>query len=169
MSELLAQSEQVALPPLDESLENMYLTFFCDRQLFAVSVKTVVQIIGVQAITAVPEFPHYAKGIINLRGSIVPVVDIRLRFGKPTVPYTDRTCIIIALIGDMEIGFIVDEVDEVLEIGREQITGNPRNVSGVVSEFVTGIAKTQKGVLLLLDTLSLLSTQDLSFFASSAE
>lgn len=142
-------------------MDGKYLTFYTDNQLFGVPIADVVQIVGMQDITEIPEFPSFAKGIINLRGSIIPVIDIRLRFNKAEKEYDERTCIIVTLINDVMIGFIVDAVDAVTDIENENICPPP-HVSGTESSlYLTGIAKHEGRVVLLMDTAKILSTEDI--------
>lgn len=138
-------------------MDGKYLTFLTDGQLFGVPIADVVQIVGIQQITEVPEFPHYAKGIINLRGSIIPVIDMCLRLNKPERPYDERTCIIVTLINETAIGFIVDAVDAVTDISEELISPPPSISKESASEYLTGIARTESGIVLLLSTQRILS------------
>lgn len=139
-------------------MEGKYLTFWTDKQLFGVPIADVVQIVGMQKITPMPESLPYAKGIINLRGDIIPTIDVRLRFGKPEAPYDERTCIIITSIHDTQIGFIVDEVNEVADIAEQEISMPPRLRSDeVVNDYLTGIAQKNGAVILLMDTEKILS------------
>lgn len=138
-------------------MDGKYLTFFTDNQLFGVPICDVVQIVGMQEITTIPEYPDYAKGIINLRGSIIPVIDIRLRFLKPEIPYDERTCIIVTTINDMSIGFIVDAVDAVTDIDIDNISEPPHLSSNDSSPYLTGIAKHEGKVVLLMDTAKILT------------
>ncbi|MEG0650505.1 MAG: chemotaxis protein CheW, partial [Oscillospiraceae bacterium] len=107
-------------------MDGKYLTFWTDKQLFGVPIAHVVQIVGMQNITEVPEFPYYAKGIINLRGSIIPLIDARLRLGKAEAEYNERTCVIVTSINEHFVGFIVDEVDAVVTIADDLIVPPPR-------------------------------------------
>lgn len=132
--------------------DEKYLTFWTDGQLFGVSIADVVQIVGMQPITAIPEYPSYAKGIINLRGTIIPMVDIRLRLGKEEAEYTERTCTIVIGINDTSVGLIVDSVDEVTKISNESVSPPPKIADGYVEGYITGIAKLSDKVVLLLDT-----------------
>lgn len=143
-------------------MEGKYLTFFTDGQLYGVPIADVVQIVGIQTITEVPEFPHYAKGIINLRGSIIPVIDIRLRLGKMEREYDERTCIIVTKIRESVMGFIVDAVDAVTNIDAEQIAPPPA-ISGLAGDaYLTGVAKHQGKVVLLMNTAKILSDDTLT-------
>ena len=118
-----------------------YLTFWMDRQLFGVPITEVVQIIGMQEMTELPELPDYIKGIISLRGQIIPIVDARLRFGRKAQTYNDRTCIIITHVRGSDFGLIVDEVDEVTDILPEQISPPPKLNGEDASTYLTGIAQ----------------------------
>lgn len=152
-----------------DEMKGKYLTFQTDGQLFGVPIADVVQIVGMQNITEIPEFPYYAKGIINLRGSIIPVVDIRLRFNKPEAAYTERTCIIVTNMKDNLIGFIVDEVDEVTSIEADQISAPPRMAENVAESYLTGIGKLEKNVVLLINTARVLGEQEMQMLISAAE
>lgn len=138
-------------------MKGKYLTFFTDQQLYGVPIADVVQIIGIQTITQVPEFPSYAKGIINLRGSIIPVIDIRLRLGKMERDYDERTCIIVTKIRETEMGFIVDAVDAVTNIDEEYISPPPIMNGASGDAYLTGVARHQDKVVLLMNTAKLIS------------
>lgn len=131
-------------------MQGKYLTFWTDEQLFAIPIVNVVQIIQMQDITPIPEFPHYAKGIINLRGTVIPTIDLRLRLGKMEMGYTAHTCIIVMSIHDQLAGLIVDQVNEVLPIEDDQISPPPALGSSLSSRFLKGIGKTESGITLLL-------------------
>lgn len=147
---------------VDEIIDNIsemagkYLTFWIDKQLFGVPIKDVVQIVGMQEITEIPEFPAYAKGIIDLRGSVIPLIDVRLRFGIADMDYNERTCIIVTSIYGKEIGFIVDEVDEVANIDEQQISPPPQLSGGGQSAYLTGIGRQEGKVVLLVDAAKML-------------
>lgn len=143
-------------------MDGKYLTFWTDKQLFAIPIADVIQIIGVQEITQIPEFPSYAKGIIHLRGSVIPVIDIRLRFGKDEISYDDHTCIIVTNVNGVLIGFIVDSVNEVTYIENDEISQPPAIAGGVSSSYLTGIAKHSENVILLLDSKRLISDDQLA-------
>ena len=119
------------------------------------------EIIGVQTITSVPQLPEYIQGIINLRGKVIPVMDIRLRFGKPFREYNDRTCIIVIDIDGMSIGLIVDSVSEVLAIPGDNIVPPPEFKSNTSSNrFIKAIGRMENEVKLLLDCEKLLTDHD---------
>lgn len=144
----------------NEALEKKYLTFWTDNELFGVPIADVVQIISMQGITPLPDFPAYAKGVINLRGIIIPVIDVRIRFGKPEVAYNDSTCIIVTNIEDTYMGFIVDSVDEVTDIDDDNISLPPKVSRDVTNKYLTGIGQVEDKVVLLLDTGKILSEDE---------
>ncbi|MEG0271841.1 MAG: chemotaxis protein CheW [Hydrogenoanaerobacterium sp.] len=134
-----------------------YLTFWTDGQLFGVPIADVVQIVGIQEITVIPEFPDYAKGVINLRGNIIPLIDVRLRFHKQEAAYDERTCIIVTNICENSIGFIVDSVDAVTDIADDKISIPPKLAGDMGDSYLTGVARVESKVVLLLDTGKILS------------
>ncbi|MFA9381047.1 MAG: chemotaxis protein CheW [Acetanaerobacterium sp.] len=138
-------------------VEGKYLTFLLDDQSFAVPISDVVQIIGIQPITPIPELPDYAKGIINLRGSILPVIDLNLRFGREETQYSERTCIIVINIFSVYMGFIVDAVDEVTDIPAQDIKPPPKVSREESSNYISGIGKRDIRVTLVLNTARILS------------
>lgn len=141
-------------------MDGKHLTFWMDKQLFGLPIAYVVQIIGMQEITEVPEFPFYAKGIINLRGAIIPLIDARLRLGKAEAAYGEHTCIIVTSMEERNVGVIVDEVDAVIAIEEEQIAPPPR-LAGSSDGYITGVAKLEGRVVLLMDIGKILSEDKL--------
>lgn len=141
-----------------------YLTFQLGNEEFAVQVLRVREIMGIQEITAVPQTPGYVKGVINLRGKVIPVVDLRLKFGLPELEYTQRTCIIVAQIegqgSKLLIGIIVDCVSEVLTLQASDIENTPDFGSGVETPYLLGMAKIKGKVKILLDIDMVLSSQE---------
>ena len=124
-----------------DKVEIKWLTFWLDEQLFGVSITNVEQIVSMQPVTEMPEYPAYAKGVINLRGSIIPVIDLRSRLGKIEIQYTDHTCIIISRVDSEQLGFIVDEVDAVIDIPDDVISLPPKMGDDGVNRYLTGIAR----------------------------
>jgi len=141
-----------------------YLTFQLGNEEFAIQVLRVREIMGVQEITAVPHTPSYVKGVINLRGKVIPVVDLRLKFGLAEMEYTQRTCIIVVQIhGDSQkllIGVIVDAVSEVLTLQGSEIENTPDFGNGVATPYLLGMAKIKGKVKILLDIDIVLSAED---------
>lgn len=138
-------------------MDGKYLTFWTDKQLFGIPIRDVVQIVGMQDITAIPELPAYAKGIINLRGSMIPLIDVRLRFGKQEIAYNERTCIIVTSIHKKEAGFIVDEVNEVVAINEQDVSPPPELSGDCTNAYLTGIGNQYGKLVLLVDAAKMLS------------
>lgn len=138
-----------------------YLSFLIDKQYYAFHINDVREIIEMQDITPVPEFPDYAKGIINLRGILIPIIDVRLRFCKTEMDYNERTCIIILNLKEIEVGFIVDTVDEVLDIDNESIAPVPKLSDAKTSKFIKGVGKTPKKIVMLLDAQKMLNDEEI--------
>jgi len=132
-----------------------YLTFELDREIFALDVATVREILDSPTITKIPQTPEYMRGVINLRGSVVPVIDLRLKFGMPEAQQTVNTCIIvveIALEGEVVIlGALADSVQEVLDLEPEQIEPAPRIGTKLNTQFIKGIGKHNEQFIMILD------------------
>ncbi|NLP25790.1 MAG: purine-binding chemotaxis protein CheW [Clostridiales bacterium] len=141
-----------------------YLTFLIDNQYYAFPIKDVREIIEIQPITQIPEFPTYAKGIIDLRNNVVPIIDVRLRFYKPEIEYTERTCIIVLDIREIQIGFIVDTVDEVIDISKENISAAPAITTDRSTRFIEGIGRVNSKIIMLLNAMKMLNEEDLQAF-----
>ncbi|MDT8900682.1 chemotaxis protein CheW [Anaeroselena agilis] len=139
----------------EDTQKGKYLTFSIGSEFFGLEIACVTEIIGIQPITEVPELPEYVKGIINLRGKIIPVMDVRLRFRKPFREYNDRTCVIVVDIKDTSVGLIVDSVSEVLSIRDEDIV-QPNELKAAQNRYIKGIGKVGGDVKLLLDCDKLL-------------
>lgn len=128
-----------------------YLTFFIDRQLYALPTSRIVEIIRMQPITFFPNLPEYVKGVINLRGKIVPLIDMRLKFAKESVPYDSRTSIVIVENAPMTAGLIVDAVKDVRDVAKSQIFDAPRRKRSVGDRYVCSIASLEKESAMVLD------------------
>jgi purine-binding chemotaxis protein CheW len=135
----------------DDSQSGRYLTFSLGENVFGVAIRFVKEIIGVQNITRVPETPDFIKGIINLRGKIIPIIDVRLKFGKEEISYTERTCIIVVEMNEMVVGLVVDVVDDVLTLPDEEVAPPPDGRLGFETVYIQGIGNVDGQVLLLLD------------------
>lgn len=159
---------QQALEMDSSEMDGKYLTFYTEKQLFGISIRDVVQIVGLQDITEVPDYPHYAKGIINMRGVIIPLIDVRLRLNKPEAPYTDRTCIIVTSIRDHQFGFIVDEVDEVTDIEDDLISPPPMVSEDGANRYLIGVARHNSKIVLLIDTARLLREDEFEALTQAA-
>jgi purine-binding chemotaxis protein CheW len=138
---------------MNEIEGDKYLTFAIGDDAYGIEIEFVDDIIGVQNITYVPRQPEFIKGVINLRGLIIPVIDIRIRFNEETRAYDDRTCIVVIKIDDMPVGIVVDRVLEVVEISEITV---PSSFSEANKNFMTGIGKLQDKIVLLVDCKALL-------------
>lgn len=146
----------------EDTQKGKYLTFPLGKEVYGIEIRHVTEIIGIQPITEVPEMPTYVKGIINLRGKIIPVMDVRLRFKKEPREYNDRTCVIVVEIQNTAIGLIVDGVSEVTNIPDEEIVLPPNLNGETQNRFVSGIGKVGSEVKLLLDCQKLLNDDEVA-------
>jgi purine-binding chemotaxis protein CheW len=138
-----------------------YLTFSVDKEVFGLDIQHVDDIIGIQDITLVPEQPEYIKGVINLRGKIIPTMDVRARFKKEERIYDDRTCIVVLNMHNTSVGVIVDRVVEVLDINEDQIAEPPRFSDEYQSHYISGIGKINDDIAMLLDCNKLLNYEQI--------
>ena len=152
--------------------EGKYLTFTLADEEYGIGILKIKEIIGMMPITSVPQTPDFVKGVINLRGKVIPVMDLRLRFGLPSIDYTERTCIIVVEIGSqsgtMLVGIVVDAVSEVLNIKAEDMEETPAFGIKLNTEFILGMAKMEGGVKILLDINKVLNGEDLAMMAEAA-
>ena len=142
-----------------------YLTFNLVNEEYGLEILKVQEIIGIMNVTRVPKMPDYVRGVINLRGKVIPVIDLRLKFGLDSQNDTERTCIIVVQVshGDQQVttGIIVDEVSEVLDIAEEQIEDAPSFGASVDTEFILAMGKVGKKVVMFLDIDKVLPTGDM--------
>ena len=140
---------------LGEKVAGKYLTFALAKEQYGIRIMKIKEIIGMMPITFVPQTPRHVKGVINLRGKVIPVVDLRLRFSLEEAGYTERTCIIVveaqAASGTVPIGIVVDGVSEVLNIRAEEIEEAPAFGGSLSTDYILGMAKSGEGVKILLD------------------
>lgn len=143
-----------------------YLTFTLAEEEYGIGILKVKEIIGMMTITSVPRTPDFVKGVINLRGKVIPVIDLRLKFGMDAIPYTDRTCIIVVEIDTddltIQIGIVVDSVSEVLNIKEEEIEDAPSFGTSLKTDYILGMAKIDSRVKILLNIDRVLSSEDLT-------
>ncbi len=144
--------------------EGKYLTFSLADEEYGIGILKIKEIIGMMSITTVPRTPEYVKGVINLRGKVIPVVDLRLRFGMEAIDYTERTCIIVVEIeaksGTVQVGVVVDAVSEVLNIMDEDVEDTPQFGRSMQTEYILGMAKMEGGVKILLDVDQVLTGEE---------
>lgn len=154
-------------------LDSQYLTFVLDKQIMAIPLGDVEQIVSVLDITPIPETPPYFVGVIDLRGSVVPVIDLRLRFGKEAAPYTEKTSFIICRVDNTLVGCVVDHVEDVMSVTAKQRSAMPSVGVTQCGEFATGIARvetdTEVKMVLLLDTNRLVKDEDVESILGVAE
>lgn len=146
----------------EDTLKDRYLTFSIGNEVYGIELRYVIEIVGIQTITEIPELPEYIKGVINLRGRIIPVMDIRLRFKKEPKDYNDRTCVIIVDIKGTSIGLIVDAVSEVIAIPEQDVVDPPHINKSVNNRYIKKIGKMGNDVKLLIDCEKLLSEDELT-------
>ena len=152
--------------------EGKYLTFSLGKEEYGLGILKVKEIIGMMPITTVPRTPAFVKGVINLRGKVIPVVDLRLKFEMEEIAYTERTCIIVVEIaasgGAIPMGIVVDAVSEVLNIKQGEIEDTPTFGSRLDTEYILGLAKTGGGVKILLDIDKVLTSEELTVVSEAA-
>lgn len=149
-------------PLQEDTQKGKFLSFSLGKEVYAIEIKYVTEIIGIQPITEVPELPSYVKGIINLRGKIIPVLDVRLRFKKSSVDYNDRTCIVVIEVSECNVGLIVDNVSEVLAIADEETVPPPDMNKYSENKFIKAIGKVGNEVILILDCNKLMNDSDMA-------
>lgn len=152
-----------------KSMEGKYLTFELAGEEYGVEILKVKEIIGIMNITSVPQTPEFVKGVINLRGKVIPVIDLRLKFGMNTKEYNERTCIIVVDINNMVTGIVVDSVSEVLNIKEEEIEETPSFGVKLYTEYILGMAKVKGQVKILLDIDKVLTSSDVSLLTAMGE
>jgi purine-binding chemotaxis protein CheW len=162
MAQTTAQKEQLNKAIMEK--EGKYLTFALGPEEYGLEILKVREIIGYMDITAVPQTPHHVKGVINLRGQVIPVIDLRAKFGMETTDVTDQTCIIVAETSQssrkFSTGIVVDHVQEVLDIAGEDIEEAPQFGSSVNTDFILGMGKIGESVKILLDIDKVLAGTD---------
>jgi purine-binding chemotaxis protein CheW len=144
-----------------------FLTFFLDREEFGIEILKVHEIFGMMPVTHVPRTAKYILGVINLRGKIIPIIDLRLKLAMEAAPRTEETCVIVVHANGMEVGVMVDKVSEVVDIAAKDVEDTPAFAAGVDTEYILGIGKTQSKVKLLLDIDKALSKKDMQELGSA--
>lgn len=154
------------------NLAGKYLTFKLVDEEYGLEILKVREIIGLMPITSLPRTPEFVRGVINLRGKVIPVMDLRKKFEMDVSDDTDRTCIIVVDVmsanGSIQIGILVDSVSEVLDIGGGDIEEAPPFGTNIDTAFILGMAKTKESVKILLDIEQVLSQTELEHVASMA-
>lgn len=146
----------------DETIENMYLTFELGKEVYGIGIAHVTEIVGIQNITEVPDMPNFVKGVVNLRGQVIPVIDVRLRFSMEARDYDERTCIVVVNINNVQLGLVVDTVSEVMTIEDANISPPPKVASANSARYIKGMGKVGEDVKILLDGQKLLFEEELA-------
>ncbi|QTA81113.1 CheW-like domain-containing-protein [Desulfonema limicola] len=140
----------------DDTMKDKYLTFYLGNEVYGIDIYHVIEIVGIQKITEIPDMPDYVKGVINLRGQVIPVMDVRIRFNMPPLQYNDRTCVIVTCMENEHIGLVVDIVEEVVSIPEHDISAPPKVGQKKSKEYIKGMGKTGSDVKIILDVNKLL-------------
>lgn len=148
------------------AMEGKYLTFVLGDEEYGIDITRVKEIIGVMAVTHIPKTPPYIKGVINLRGKVIPVIDLRLKFAMPEISHTRETVFIVVEVSGALVGIVVDTVREVLNIHGADIEPAPQFGSRLNTDFILGMGKVQGKVKILLDIEKALSAEDTAILAS---
>lgn len=152
----------------EDTQKGKFLTFSLGDEFYGIDIIYVTEIVGIQDITQVPELPEFIKGIINLRGKIIPVMDARIKFKKESIKYNDRTCIIVIDVLDISMGIIVDVVSEVLSISDDNIVPPP-NIITSGRKYIKSIGKNGDNITLILDCEKLLSDEEINELKNTKE
>ncbi len=163
---------QTAIPAAHVEQPRQYLTFTLGSEVFAIGILAIKEIIEYSSLTTVPMMPEYVRGVINLRGAVVPVLDLSVRFGKPASPVTKRTCIVIIEISTagqrQDVGVVVDAVDSVLDIPPEQIEPAPAFGARISTDFIQGMGKVNGRFVILLDVNCVLAPEEAALLQTDA-
>jgi purine-binding chemotaxis protein CheW len=141
----------------EDTQKGRFLTFRMGEEDYGIEIRQITEIVGMQRITKVPDSPEYVKGVINLRGQVLPVTDLRLRFGMDSRDYDERTCIVVVQVRDSHVGLIVDTVNEVVDIPDERISEPPASAKGTQNGFLIGMGRLEERVVMLLNMENVLA------------
>ncbi len=153
----------------EDTQKGKFLTFHLAREDYGLEIRHVTEIIGIQKITEMPDMPDYFRGVINLRGKVIPVMDVRIRFRMPSRAYDERTCIVVVNVEDKAVGLVVDQVNEVVDIPEDQIEPSPSTRQGNGSRYIQGLGKIGDEVKILLDVATLLHDDVMEQVATAME
>ena len=151
------------------ALEGKFLTFILGKEIYGFEILKVREIIGLMDITTVPQTPEYMKGVINLRGKVIPVIDLRLKFSMQEEEHTQETCVSVVEVENTSIGIIVDSVSEVSDISGGSIEEAPSFGQGIDTSFIMGLGKVKDKIIILLDIETVLSSEELEMVGQLAE
>lgn len=144
----------------EDSMKDRYLSFRVGEEEYGIDIQYVTEIVGIQKISAVPEMPDYIKGVINLRGQVIPVMDVRIRFHMPAQSYNERTCVIVVHINENFVGLVVDAVKEVASLPQDSICEAPKVARSESAQYIKGIGKVGDDVKIILDVYKLLTDSE---------
>ncbi|MCK5241572.1 purine-binding chemotaxis protein CheW [bacterium] len=158
-----------AIETQESHLGGLYLTFSMSGEEYGIEILKVQGIIQKMEITPIPRLPDFVKGVINLRGKVIPIIDLRLRFGMPESDQGDRTCIIVVDLGNLEMGVIIDKVSEVVNFPALEIEKTPSFGVSLNTDFILGLGKSEKRVTILLDIQKVLTSEEINSLGSLPE
>ncbi len=167
-SKAASVSASLVNPDQEDTQKDRYLTFRLADEDYGIGIEHVIEIVGLQKISAVPDMPDFVRGVINLRGKVIPVIDVRTRFRMASKDYDERTCVIVVRVDQNEIGLVVDTVSEVTDIAEANVSDPPRVGHGEQVRYIKGIGKVGTDVKILLDVNLLLAEEELAAIGSRA-
>jgi len=151
------------------AIDGKFLTFILGKEVYGIEILKAREIIGLMDITTVPQTPEYMKGVINLRGKVIPVIDLRLKFGMPEEEHTQETCVIVVEVNNTSLGIIVDSVSEVSDINGGEIEDAPSFGQGIDTSFIMALGKVKDKIIILLDIEAVLSSEELEMVGELAK
>ena len=151
------------------AMDGKFLTFILGNEVYGIEILKAREIIGLMDITTVPQTPEYMKGVINLRGKVIPVIDLRLKFGMPEEEHTQETCVIVVEVNNTSLGIIVDSVSEVSDINGREIEDAPSFGQGIDTSFIMALGKVKDKIIILLDIEAVLSSEELEMVGELAK
>lgn len=149
----------------EDTMQDLFLIFTVKNRDYGIEIRYLIEIIAMQPITEIMNLPVFIKGVINLRGKIIPVIDVRLRFGLDFIDYHDRTCILIVSVNDLQVGLIVDSVKEVLRINKNQIEEAPNFGDFANEKLISAVGKVGDSLKILLNLEKLVYDKNLEHVA----
>ena len=165
----MAEDMTMASLENEDTQRDKYLTFHLAGEDYGIEIRYVIEIIGIQNITEVPDMPAFIRGVINLRGKVIPVMDVRNRFNLEDRDYDDRTCIIVVNVESTEVGLVVDEVSEVADIPEANVEPPPKTNKNSEGSYIQGMGKINNDVKILLDVHKLLYSGEMMELAAAFE
>ncbi len=165
----MAEDPTISSQETEDTQKNKFLTFHLAGEDYGIEIQYVIEIIGIQNITDVPDMPIFIRGVINLRGKVIPIMDVRARFGLEERDYDERTCIIVVNIESTEVGLVVDEVSEVADIPEENVEPAPKTSKNNDDNYIEGMGKINNEVKILLNIYKLLFSGEMQEILESLE